>query len=170
MVLKTTSLSSQFQRKNQFRKYAMSQKILTKIYQNLYRQTKPSCVAYYMCCKLHVLQIAHVAKLHMFQKCTSCKIAHVAKLQVLQNCRCYKNEYVRKLRVLQNGICCKLHVFQIAHVAYCTCCKLPVLQIALISTLGLTWEFKLCLKSCKLASWTTTWLKNVRETSHPPLS
>ena len=24
--------------------------------------------------------------------------------------------------------------------------------------LGPTWEFQLCLKSCKLASWTTTWL------------
>ena len=30
--------------------------------------------------------------------------------------------------------------------------------IGVIATLGPTWEFKLCLKSCKLASWTTMWL------------
>ena len=27
-----------------------------------------------------------------------------------------------------------------------------------IATIGPTWEFQLCLKSRKLASWTTTWL------------
>ena len=26
-----------------------------------------------------------------------------------------------------------------------------------IATLGPTWEFQLCLKSCNLASWTTKW-------------
>ena len=30
--------------------------------------------------------------------------------------------------------------------------------VTLTATLGPTWEFQLCLKSCNLASWTTKWL------------
>ena len=37
----------------------------------------------------------------------------------------------------------------------------------IIATLGPTWKFQLCFKSCKLTSWTTTWLWNVRGTSQP---
>ena len=32
-----------------------------------------------------------------------------------------------------------------------------ILQLCTIATLGPTWEFQLCLKSCNLASWTTKW-------------
>ena len=38
----------------------------------------------------------------------------------------------------------------------------------LIATLGPTWEFQLCLKSCKLASWTTKWHDSATGTTHPP--
>ena len=30
-------------------------------------------------------------------------------------------------------------------------------ELFFIATLGPTWEFKLCLKSCNLASWATKW-------------
>ena len=35
------------------------------------------------------------------------------------------------------------------------------------ATLGPTWEFQLCLKSCNLASWTTKWHDYV-PVDHPP--
>jgi len=37
----------------------------------------------------------------------------------------------------------------------------------LFATLGQTWEFQLCLKSCNLASWTKEWHYYVG-VSHPP--
>ena len=37
-----------------------------------------------------------------------------------------------------------------------------------IATLGPTWEFQLCLKSCNLASWTTKWHDYATGTTHPP--
>ena len=38
--------------------------------------------------------------------------------------------------------------------------------ISKIATLGPTWEFQLCLKSCNLASWTTKWHDYATGTTH----
>ena len=75
-----------------------------------------------MCCKLHVLQIAHVAN------GKGCKL-HVFQIACVANCMCYK------LHVLQIGVancmCCKLHALQSSNVAKLQICqvdKLPSYQ------------------------------------------
>ena len=80
-------------------------------------------VANCMCCKLHVLQIAHVANC-IAANCTYCKL-YVLLIKGVENYTCFKFN-------VANCMCCKLNVLQIAFVANCMCCKLRVLQIACV--------------------------------------
>ena len=77
----------------------------------------------FVCCKLHVLQIAHVANC-IAANCTYCKL-YVLLIKGFENYTCFKFN-------VANCMCCKLNVLQIPFVANCMCCKLRLLQIACV--------------------------------------
>ena len=76
--------------------------------------------------KLHILQIACVCKLHVWQ---------LAVLQIagVANCRCYKWRVLQIAR-LPNYMCWKLNILLIARVAKCMCCKLHMFAIVCCAT------------------------------------
>ena len=58
--------------------------------------------------------------------------------------------------------------FYIFFLGYCLISKPNNILTHSIATLGPTWEFQPCLKSCNLASWTTKWHDYAMGTGHPP--